>query len=70
MNEEALPLFPCPLSPCCYTESVLLTEAVMDVGLPLRLCLPDKEHTHTHTHSVPEDPAHNDLQIFALTSTP
>lgn len=51
MNKEALPLFPWVLFPCCYTECVLLTKSVMDVGLPLCLCLPDKEGcTHTHTH--------------------
>lgn len=90
MNTEALPLFPWALSPCCYTECVLLTKPVMDVGLPLCLCPPDKEasacaaaedtqrqtckHTlthspNTHTHRRPEDPAHNDLQIFVVTPT-
>lgn len=60
MNKEALPLFPWVLFPCCYTECVLLTKPVMDVGLPLSLCLPDKEgislhcnrgHTHTGKHA-------------------
>lgn len=66
MNKEALPLFPWVLFPCCYTECVLLSKPVMDVGLPLCLCLPDKEgiglhcNTHTqanmqtHTHALPK----------------
>lgn len=53
MNKQALPLFPWVLFPGCYTECVLLAKPVMDVGLPLSLCLPDKEgislHWHTHT---------------------
>lgn len=63
MNKEALPLFPQPLFPCCYTECVLLTKPVMDVGLPLRLCLPDKEgislhcNKYTHTHTLTEKEA-------------
>ncbi len=67
MNKEALPLFPWVLFPCCYTECVLLTKPVMDVGLPLSLCLPDKEgislhcnrgHTHRQTckHTLMHSP--------------
>lgn len=43
MNKAALPLVPWPLFLGCYTECVLLAKPVMDVGLPLRLCLLDKE---------------------------
>lgn len=43
MNKAALPLAPRALFLGCYTECVLLAEPVMDVGLPLSLCLPDKE---------------------------
>lgn len=51
MNKAALPPFPRPLFPACYTECVLLAEPVMDVGLPLSLCPPDKDtHTHADTH--------------------
>lgn len=48
MNKAALPPFPCSLFPACYTECVLLAELVIDVGLPLSLCAPDKDpDTHT-----------------------
>lgn len=43
MNKAALPLVPWALFLGCYTECVLLAKPVMDVGLPLSLCLPDKE---------------------------
>lgn len=43
MNRAALPLGPPPLFLGCYKECVLLAKPVMDVGLPLSLCLPDKE---------------------------
>lgn len=43
MNKAALPLVAWPLFLGCYAECVLLAKPVMDVGLPLSLCLPDKE---------------------------
>lgn len=48
MNKEALPPFPRALFSGCYTECVLLAKPVMDVRLPLRLCLPDKEGISLH----------------------
>lgn len=48
MNKGALPLVPWALFPGCYTECVLLAKPVMDVGLPLSLCPPDKEGISLH----------------------
>lgn len=68
MNKEALPLFPRVLFPGCYTECVLLTKPVMDVGLPSACVFLTKRasactatHTHRqtrkHTHSPNIHPA-------------
>lgn len=43
MNKAALPLVPRPLFLGCYKECVLLAKPVMDVGLPLSLCLLHKD---------------------------
>lgn len=51
MNKEALPLFPWSLFLGCYTECLLLTKPVMDVRLPLSLCLGDKEGLSLYWHS-------------------
>lgn len=48
MNKGALPPVPWALFPGCYTECVLLAKPVMDVGLPLSLCPPDKEGISLH----------------------